>query len=103
MVYMSIQIIGLENAKEMKSLRFPQTSENFWWQGEEKITSVGKIPAPGVGKLLDEKGWSAYSIQEMEQWMPKGHIDPRLNEETNRANNYALVLIDLAKTGKIKF
>jgi len=100
---MSTQIIGLEKAKEMKSLGFPQISENFWWQGGEKITSVGKKPAPGVGTPIDDKGWSAYSIEEMKQWMPKGHTDPRLNEETNKANNYALVLIDLAKAGKITF
>lgn len=100
---MNTQIIGLENAKEMKSLGFPQISEDFWWQGGDKYTSVGKNPAPGVGKVFDEKGWSAYSIKDMEQWMPQGHTDPRLNEETNKANNYALVLIDLAKAGKITF
>lgn len=98
---MSTQLIGLENAKEMKSLGFPQISEDFWWQGGEKITSVGKTPAAGVGKVLDEKGWSAYSIKDMEQWMPKGHSDPRLNEEINKANNYARVLIELAREGKI--
>ncbi len=99
---MTTQLIGLKRAKEMRELGFPQTSELFWWLYADKMTSVS-AKAVVHGTLTDEKGWSAYSIEEMKQWMPDGHEDQRLELETDKANNYADVLIDLVKAGTIKF